>query len=157
MEPFCQLCRRQQRLFSLCVIKGRFAKPVGFLSHDHFMIPKANIATSCKKTSKRRCWPCWNMYYQVYVHTINIHIRCCCAHTNHTKPFIISIPLKAISNYECMNWVKKNNPKVSFWNSMAKNKDVLYLIFEIRLNDSNTTFFSFTVLWIGSKLWQNLV
>ena len=86
-----------------------------------------------------------------------IHIGCCCAHPNHTKPFIISIPLKAISNYECMNWVKKNNPKVSFWNSMAKNKDVLYLIFEIRLNDSNTTFFSFTVLWIGSKLWQNLV
>ena len=68
MEPFCQLCRRQQRLFSLCVIKGRFAKPVGFLSHDHFMIPKANIATSCKK-SKRRCWPSCYMYIW-YVHTL---------------------------------------------------------------------------------------
>ena len=148
--------RRQQRLCFLCVSSRRFAKPAGFLSHDHFMIPKANIATSCKKQVKEDAGLAGicTIRYMYILYTI--HIGCCCAHPNHTKPFIISIPL-AISNYKCMNWVKKNNPKVSFWNSMAKNKDVLYLIFEIRLNDSNTTFFSFTVLWIGSKLWQNLV
>ena len=72
MEPFCQL--EDNKDCFLCVSSRRFAKPVGFLSHDHFMIPKANIATSCKK-SKRRCWP--SCQYMYYMYILYIHILLC--------------------------------------------------------------------------------
>ena len=155
MEPFCQL--EDNKDCFLCV-SSRGDLPNQLVSWVMIILwfQRQTLLHHAKKQVKEDAGLAGICTIR-YMYILYTHKLLCCAHPNHTKPFIISIPLKAISNYECMNWVKKNNPKVSFWNSMAKNKDVLYLIFEIRLNDSNTTFFSFTVLWIGSKLWQNLV